>query len=153
MCVVGVLQTATSVAFDAASGAHLKALVLPEHRLCANSLCEMTNWISVSAGPPVGGLLIGALGAAATMVVDALSFLASALGIRRIRQPEPAPPVRAASAHLSSPPQRGYAVPCSSPVCCAWRALCFCPGVRHTSPPGRLHRRVGTVPACRIAER
>ncbi|MFJ4058272.1 MFS transporter [Streptomyces albogriseolus] len=100
LCVVGVLQTATSVAFDAASGAHLKALVLPEHRLRANSLFETTNWISVSAGPPVGGLLIGALGAAATMVVDAWSFLASALGIRRIRQPEPAPPVRAASAHL-----------------------------------------------------
>ncbi|MCI4145705.1 MULTISPECIES: MFS transporter [unclassified Streptomyces] len=73
--VVGVLQTTASVAFDAASGAHLKALILPEHRLHTNSLCETTNWISVSAGPPVGGLLIGALGAAATMVVDALSFL------------------------------------------------------------------------------
>ncbi|MEU0751265.1 MFS transporter, partial [Streptomyces albogriseolus] len=51
LCVVGVLQTAASVAFDAASGAHLKALVLPEHRLRANSLFESTNWISVSAGP------------------------------------------------------------------------------------------------------
>ena len=100
LCVVGVLQTAASVAFDAASGAHLKALVLPEHRLRANSLFETTNWISVSAGPPVGGLLIGALGAAATMVVDALSFLASALGIRSIRQSEPVPPARAATAHL-----------------------------------------------------
>ncbi len=59
LCVVGVLQTAASVAFDAASGAHLKALVLPEHRLRANSLFETTNWVSVSAGPPVGGLLIG----------------------------------------------------------------------------------------------
>ncbi|MEU4110586.1 MFS transporter [Streptomyces sp. NPDC027717] len=100
LCAVGVLQTAASVAFDAASGAHLKALVLPEHRLRANSLFETTNWISVSAGPPVGGFLIGALGAAATMMVDALSFLGSALGIRRIRQPEPAPPARAATAHL-----------------------------------------------------
>ncbi len=118
LCVVGVLQTATSVAFDAASGAHLKALVLPEHRLCANSLCEMTNWISVSAGPPVGGLLIGALGAAATMVVDALSFLASALGIRRIRQPEPAPPVRAASAHLGRD------------IAAGWQYLLRHPGLR-----------------------
>ncbi|MEV5737285.1 MFS transporter [Streptomyces sp. NPDC052292] len=100
LCVVGILQTAASVAFDAASGAHLKALVLPEHRLRANSLFETTTWISVSAGPPVGGLLIGALGAAATLVVDALSFLASALGIGRILQPEPAPPERAASSHL-----------------------------------------------------
>ncbi|MFQ3555206.1 MFS transporter [Streptomyces gramineus] len=100
LCVVGVLQTAASVAFDAASGAHVKALVAPEHRLRANSLFETTNWISVSAGPPVGGLLIGALGAAATTVVDAVSFLGSALGIRRIRQPEPAPPARAATSHL-----------------------------------------------------
>ncbi|MFJ3762105.1 MFS transporter [Streptomyces sp. NPDC090080] len=100
LCVVGVLQTAASVAFDAASGAHVKALVAPEHRLRANSLFETTNWLSVSAGPPVGGLLIGALGAAATTVVDALSFLGSALGIRRIRQPEPAPPARAAASHL-----------------------------------------------------
>lgn len=118
LCVVGVLQTATSVAFDAASGAHLKALVLPEHRLRANSLFETTNWISVSAGPPVGGLLIGALGAAATMVVDALSFLASALGIRRIRQPEPAPPVRAARAHLGRD------------IATGWQYLLHHPGLR-----------------------
>ncbi|MFJ6072608.1 MFS transporter [Streptomyces sp. NPDC093065] len=101
LCTVGVLQTAAAIAFDAASGAHLKALVLPDHRLRANSLFETTNWISVSAGPPVGGLLIGLLGAAATLVVDALSFLGSALGIRRIRQAEPTPPARAADSRPS----------------------------------------------------
>ncbi|MGA5278604.1 MFS transporter [Streptomyces cellulosae] len=118
LCVVGVLQTAASVAFDAASGAHLKALILPEHRLRANSLFETTNWISVSAGPPVGGLLIGALGAAATMVVDALSFLGSAVGIRRIRQPEPAPPARAAAAHLGRD------------IAAGWQYLLRHPGLR-----------------------
>ncbi|TWD12897.1 putative MFS family arabinose efflux permease [Streptomyces sp. T12] len=118
LCVVGVLQTAASVAFDAASGAHLKALVLPEHRLRANSLLETTNWISVSAGPPVGGLLIGALGAAATMVVDALSFLWSAVGIRRIRQPEPAPPARATAAHLGRD------------IAAGWQYLLRHPGLR-----------------------
>ncbi|MFE1027690.1 MFS transporter [Streptomyces sp. NPDC058818] len=118
LCAVGVLQTAASVAFDAASGAHLKALVLPEHRLRANSLFETTNWISVSAGPPVGGLLIGALGAAATMVADALSFLGSALGIRRIRQPESAPPARAATAHLGRD------------IAAGWQYLLRHPGLR-----------------------
>jgi MFS family permease len=118
LCVVGVLQTAASVAFDAASGAHLKALVRPEHRLRANSLFETTNWISVSAGPPIGGLVIGALGAAATMVVDALSFLGSAVGIRRIRQPEPAPPARAAAAHLGRD------------IAAGWRYLLRHPGLR-----------------------
>ncbi|MFD9323056.1 MFS transporter [Streptomyces sp. NPDC060053] len=100
LCVVGVLQTAASVAFDAASGAHLKALVLPEHRLRANSLFETTNWISVSAGPPVGGLLVGVLGPTTTMAVDAASFLGSALGVRRIRRPEPAPSAPGAAPHL-----------------------------------------------------
>ncbi|GAA3367938.1 MFS transporter [Streptomyces sannanensis] len=118
LCVVGVLQTAASVAFDAASGAHLKALVLPEHRLRANSHFETTNWISVSAGPPIGGLLIGALGAAATLVVDALSFLGSALGIRRIRQPEPVPPARAATAHLGRD------------IAAGWQYLLRHPGLR-----------------------
>ncbi|MFD4524457.1 MFS transporter [Streptomyces sp. NPDC058470] len=96
LCAVGILQTAAAVAFDAASGAHLKALVLPDRRLRANSLFETTNWISVSAGPPVGGLLVGVLGPTATVAADALSFLGSALGIRRIRRPEPAPPPSAA---------------------------------------------------------
>ncbi|MFF2012935.1 MFS transporter [Streptomyces sp. NPDC058195] len=118
LCVVGVLQTAASVAFDAASGAHLKALVLPEHRLRANSHFETTNWISVSAGPPIGGLLIGALGAAATLVVDALSFLGSALGIRRIRQSEPVPPARAATAHLGRD------------IAAGWQYLLRHPGLR-----------------------
>lgn len=118
LCVVGVLQTTASVAFDAASGAHLKALVLPEHRLRANSLFETTNWISVSAGPPVGGLLIGALGAAATMVVDALSFLGSAVGIHRIRQPEPAPPARVGTAHLGRD------------IAAGWQYLLRHPGLR-----------------------
>lgn len=88
------------------------------HRLRANSLLETTNWISASAGPPVGGLLIGVLGAAATMVADALSFLGSALGIRRIRQPEPAPPVRAATSH----PGRDIAA--------GWQYLLWHPGLR-----------------------
>ncbi|MFC8263872.1 MFS transporter [Streptomyces sp. NPDC057291] len=118
LCAVGVFQTAASVAFDAASGAHLKALVVPDQRIRANSLFETTNWISVSAGPPVGGLLIGALGTAATVVVDALSFLGSALGVRRIRQPEPAPPTRSATSHLG----RDIAV--------GWQYLLRHPGLR-----------------------
>jgi hypothetical protein len=60
----------------------------------------LSNWISVSAGPPVGGLLIGVLGATATMAVDAASFVGSAIGVRRIRRPEPAPSAPAATPHL-----------------------------------------------------
>ncbi|MFD5816228.1 MFS transporter [Streptomyces sp. NPDC127038] len=118
LCAVGVLQTAASVAFDAASGAHLKALVPAEHRLRANSLFETTGWITVSAGPPVGGLLIAVLGAAATPVVDALSFLGSALGIRSIREPESTPPKRSAASHLGRD------------IAAGWQYLLRHPGLR-----------------------
>ncbi|MDT6984246.1 MFS transporter [Streptomyces lusitanus] len=118
LCAVGVLQTAASVAFDAASGAHLKALVVRDQRLRANSLFETTNWITVSAGPPVGGFLIGVLGAATTLVIDALSFLGSALGIRRIQRPEPAPPARCATSHLGRD------------IAAGWQYLLRHPGLR-----------------------
>ncbi|MDH6137221.1 MFS family permease [Kitasatospora sp. MAA4] len=100
LCFVGVVQTAASVAFDAASGAHLKALVEPQSRIRANSAFETMSWVTSSAGPPLGGLLIGVLGTTATMAVDAVSFLGSAAGVHRIRRPEPAPPVRSDPPHL-----------------------------------------------------
>ncbi|MCF3964998.1 MFS transporter, partial [Streptomyces fuscigenes] len=100
LCVVGVVQTAAAVAFGAASGAHLKALVGPGDRVRANSAFETINWTVLSAGPPAGGLLIGVLGTTATMAVDAVSFLGSAAGVLRIRRPEPAPPVRTDRPHL-----------------------------------------------------
>ncbi|MGY0231232.1 MFS transporter [Longispora urticae] len=95
LCLVGVVQTAGNIVFTAASGAHLKALVPAEGRVGANSRFETTFWTMTSAGPPLGGLLISWWGAAATVAVDAVSFLLSALGIRALRAPEPPPPVRA----------------------------------------------------------
>ena len=91
LCVVGVLQSVALIAFTAASGAHLKALVPPEGRAEANSKFEQTTWTTLSIGPPIGGALVGLVGATVTLGIDAISFLLSALGIRRIRQPEPVP--------------------------------------------------------------
>ncbi|MFC7548205.1 MFS transporter [Plantactinospora sp. GCM10030261] len=91
LCVVGVLHTTATIAFTAASGAHLKALLPPADRAEGNSRFESTRWLTLSLGPPAGGALIGWLGATATLVVDAVSFLLSAAWIRRVRRPEPAP--------------------------------------------------------------
>lgn len=91
LCVVGVLQAAALIAFTAASGAHLKALVPADGRAEANSRLESTFWVSMSVGPPVGGALVSLVGATVTLAIDALSFLLSAAGIRRIREPELAP--------------------------------------------------------------
>ncbi|MET7278498.1 MFS transporter [Kribbella sp. NPDC005582] len=91
LCVVGVLQSAALIAFTSASGAHLKALVGPEGRAEANSKFEQVFWLTMSVGPAIGGGLVSLVGATVTLAVDAVSFLLSALGIRRIQQPEPAP--------------------------------------------------------------
>lgn len=91
---VCVLVAVGQTAFAGASGAHLKALV-PAGRLTeANARFESVLWTSSAAGPPVGGLLVALLGPAATMLVNAVGYLVSALGIRAIAAPEPAPPAR-----------------------------------------------------------
>ena len=95
LCVVGVVQTVATIAFGGASGAHLKNLVPPSGRLDATSRFETTFWVATTAGPPLGGLLVSWLGATASLLVDAVSFLLSALGVRRLRSPEPPPPQRA----------------------------------------------------------
>ncbi|MFI5613416.1 MFS transporter [Amycolatopsis sp. NPDC051903] len=98
--VVSVVQTVALVAFTAAGGAHLRALVGPRQRTEAASRFEAASWTVNSAGPPLGGVLVSAVGPAVTTLIDAVSYLASALGVRSIRRPEPPPPARPASRHL-----------------------------------------------------
>jgi len=99
LCLVAIAQMAATLAFNAASTADLRNLVPTAYRAEANSRFETTLWTAYALGPPVGGVLISGLGAATSMVVDAVSFLASALGIRRVRTPEPPPPRRAHDQH------------------------------------------------------
>jgi MFS transporter len=102
LVVVGVVTTAGMIAFAAASGANLKALTDPAGRLRANSWFETADWVSVTAGPPLGGLLISAVGPAATMAVDAVSYLGSVVGVLRIAKPEPPPPRRAVNSGVAA---------------------------------------------------
>ena len=99
LCLVAVAQSVGGIAFQAASGAHLKALVPADQLATANGRFEATFWTANTAGPPLGGLLIAALGATTTVALDAASFLLSALGIRRLRTPEPPPPASTAEQH------------------------------------------------------
>ena len=70
---VSVVVGAADIAFKAASGACVKALVPPEELLRSNARLESTLWTSIVAGPPLGGLLISVLGPVATMLADAAS--------------------------------------------------------------------------------
>ncbi|MDT0449443.1 MFS transporter [Streptomyces hesseae] len=101
LLMVSIVIAAAKIAFGAADGAYLKALVRPDDLLVANARFESTNWGSIAVGPPLGGAAIGLFGPVTTVVADALSYLLSALGITAIRGREEAPrptgknPVRA----------------------------------------------------------
>jgi MFS family permease len=84
--VVAPLLTAADIAFRAASGAYLKALLPPERLLEANARLEATLWTATAIGPPAGGAAIGLLGPMVTVLANAASFVASAVGLATIRE-------------------------------------------------------------------
>jgi MFS family permease len=91
LLVVSVIVAAANIAFTAASGAYLKALVRPEELIVANARFESTTWTATAIGPPLGGLAIGLFGPVTTVVIDAVSYLFSAAAIRAIGGSEPRP--------------------------------------------------------------
>src|SRR5580700_3926171 len=91
LLVVSVIVAAAKIAFNSASGAYLKALVRPEDLIVANARFESTTWTATAVGPPLGGIAIGLFGPVTTVVIDAVSYLFSAAGIRAIGGSEPHP--------------------------------------------------------------
>ncbi|WP_433859370.1 MFS transporter [Streptomyces kronopolitis] len=91
LLLVSVVTATADIAFKAASGAYLKALVPPADLLVANSRFESTTWTSTTIGPPLGGAAIALFGPVTTVVADAVSYLLSALGLRAIGGTEPLP--------------------------------------------------------------
>jgi MFS family permease len=91
LLVVSAVVAAAKIAFGAASGTYLRALVRPEDLLVANARFESTTWSSIAVGPPLGGAAVGLFGPVTTVVADALSYLLSALGVTAIRDREEHP--------------------------------------------------------------
>lgn len=77
--------------FDIAYQSHLPSLVDADRLVAANVALESTRTVTAAGGPGLGGALVGAVGAPGALVVDAVSFLASALLLARIRRPDPRP--------------------------------------------------------------
>ncbi|MEU5364385.1 MFS transporter [Streptomyces sp. NPDC005925] len=94
LLLVSVMVAAADITFAAASGAFLKSFVRREDLLTANARFEATTWTTTMLGPPLGGAAVGLLGPVTTVLVDAASFLLSALGLRAVGGEE-APPARA----------------------------------------------------------
>jgi predicted MFS family arabinose efflux permease len=99
LCLVAAVQTVGVILSSAASAAYLKGLVPGDRLTVVNSRWETTMWTASTVGPPVGGMLVSALGALAAIVVDAASFLLSAVTLGRTRHREPVPATPASRRH------------------------------------------------------
>jgi len=92
--IVALLVGALSVLFNVAHLAFIPSLIERERLVEGNSKLQTTSSVAQVVGPGLGGVLVGLLGAAVAVLIDAVSFLASALLIVGIRVKEPS---RAAS--------------------------------------------------------
>jgi MFS family permease len=91
LLIASVIGAAADIAFRAASGSYLKAIVPSKDLLVANGRFEATTWTAISLGPPLGGAAMSFFGPVTTVVVDAVSYLLSAVGIGAIHAQESTP--------------------------------------------------------------
>jgi MFS family permease len=89
--IVAALAGALTVFFDVADQSFLPVLVRRENIAEGNSKLGMSGSIAEAAGPALGGSMIQLFSAPATILIDAVSFLISALSIGLIRTHEPTP--------------------------------------------------------------
>jgi MFS family permease len=90
--VVGFVAGTCTVCFDVAYQSYLPSLVERDHIIEGNSKLEISRSAAQISGPGLGGLLIEIFTAPYAVLVDALSFVGSALFLLRVRKEEPAPP-------------------------------------------------------------
>jgi MFS family permease len=88
---VAALTGAAAVMFNVGAASIIPALVAPDQRVAGNSLLRGSFSFSWVAGPGAGGLLVQIATAPAALIIDALSFLASASLIRGVSVPNRAP--------------------------------------------------------------
>jgi MFS family permease len=89
MCVVTFIAGALSVLFTVSDGTLFVSIVEPQEYVDGQSLIYTSRALSFLGGPSVGGLLVQALSGPYAVIVDAFSFLGSALQLHTIRPVEP----------------------------------------------------------------
>jgi len=89
--IVTFLTGTLKVFFDVAYMSYLPELIGRENLLEGNGKLQATASTAQVVGPGLAGVLVGAFGAANAVLLDALSFLGSALFLGRIQAPEREP--------------------------------------------------------------
>jgi Na+/melibiose symporter-like transporter len=101
LCVVMLAYSALDLFFDVAYRSYLPTLVEREDLLDANSKLTASAGVAEAGGFALSGWLVQWLTAPFAILIDAISFLASALAIALIHKPEPGPTPRARDASVA----------------------------------------------------
>ena len=96
---VGTLAGILTVIFDVSYQAYLPSLVDVENIVEANSKLALTESIADITGPGLTGLLVQLITAPMAILLDALSFVCSAISLWLIRRPEPPAGTQPLTAH------------------------------------------------------
>lgn len=113
---VALLTGTAAVVFNTAYSSFFAHLVPPTSYVDANSKLSASRSASFIAGPAIGGGLVQALSAPVAVIVDALSFVASAVLVGRTRIDEPVPTASAAGPSLLRRAREGLAFVIREPV-------------------------------------
>ncbi len=89
--IVGFVVGTLTVFFDVAYQSYLPSLVERDQLVDGNGKLEASRTVAQSAGPALGGGLIGLVTAPLAILTDSLSFVLSGLFVFLIRRTEPAP--------------------------------------------------------------
>lgn len=123
LLVVSLLAGVARVFYDVGYQSYVPTVIGRERVLAGNSAMEILRASGQVAGPGVGGLLVSLVGAAAVLLVDAVTFLLSAATLLAIRAKETAPVPDAARPRLLPQIRDGIAHVVRDPVL---RALALC---------------------------
>lgn len=92
LCALAFALAAVGVLYGLADGAFLPALLKDDELVAGTSALATSSSVARIAGPGLAGGLVQLVGAPFAVLIDALSFLMSALSAWLIRTPEPPPP-------------------------------------------------------------
>jgi MFS family permease len=125
--VVVIVVAALSLLFNAADTALLPNLVERDRLVKANATRESIDATAEVIGPPIGGVLVQVITAPLTLLIDAVSYLASALLLLNVRHIETATTAGAAPRHVLREIAEGLTVLWHQPIL---RPLLFARAIR-----------------------
>jgi predicted MFS family arabinose efflux permease len=89
LIIVAALISALTICFDVAYRSYLPALIGRDELVEGNSKLAATDSVAEVAGFGLAGILVQVLGAPLAVLLDAFSFVGSAVSLALIRKPEP----------------------------------------------------------------